>query len=87
MSENLYCPKYVAALLPTMPLSGTYGADLTKKLDDWMACKKEECGFFSKKHGVCALVAIADKAPLTVALGITDDIPSEGTDIVGWDNK
>jgi hypothetical protein len=83
MTEKLYCPKFIAALLPTLPLSTPYSDSLAKKLDDWMACRKEECGFFSKKHGACSMVAIADKAPLTVAL----DIPYEGTDVEGWDNK
>jgi len=83
MSKKIYCPRFIAALLPTISEVPVLSEAQQKNASESMQCIKEECGFFSKKHGVCAVVAIADKPPLTVAL----DIPVDGSDVVGWDNK
>ena len=88
MSDKIYCPKFVAAVMPRMvSMMGTLSQSDKASIDDAMLCDKEICGYFSKKHGVCALVAIADKAPLTVALDIPADIPGEEKDVEGWGNK
>lgn len=84
MSDKIYCPKFVAAVIPRMvSMLGTLSQSDKASIDDAMLCDKEICGYFSKKHNCCAIVAIADKPPLTVSLGI----PGDGEDVEGWGNK
>ena len=84
MTDNkLYCPRFIAALLPKIIDNDELVYKQIANAVDAVSCLKSECGFFSKKHNCCAIVAIADKPPLTVAL----DIPAECGDVEGWDNK
>ena len=84
MSDNkLYCPRFIAALLPKIINNDELVYKQIANAVDALTCLKSECGFFSKKHQCCAIVAIADKPPLTVALDVKDD----GSDVEGWDNK
>lgn len=87
MTEKVYCPDFATASIPLLQkyvLNGVPIEDETRTmLDEMTLCIGERCGKFSRKHGVCSIVALAEKPPLTVAL----DIPSEGTDVEGWDNK
>lgn len=76
--DKTYCPKFVAAMIPILSDYGSVDA-----AENAMICLKEDCGYFSKKHQCCAIVALADKPPLTVSL----DIPAECGDVEGWDNK
>jgi hypothetical protein len=79
MSEKIYCPKFVAAIMPRIVGIGPLEVDEKDVIAKTMLCTKEECGYFSKKHNCCAIVAIAEKPPLTVAL----DIPLEDSDVEG----
>jgi len=85
--DKIYCPDLVKESLPLLQkfiLSGVMlDVKTSSRLDEMTLCMGSECGKFSRKHGMCSIVALADKPPLTVTL----DIPSEGTDVVGWDNK
>lgn len=81
--NKIYCPKIIAALLPTIAENPILTDEHANVVSEGMRCLKDECGYFSKKHNCCAIVAIADKPPLTVAL----DIPEECGDVEGWDNK
>lgn len=78
MTDKIYCPKFVAA---TTPILSDYGS--VDAAENAMICLKDDCGYFSKKHQCCAIVALADKPPLTVSL----DIPTECGDVEGRDNK
>ena len=81
--NKIYCPKFIAALLPKMIDNKELVYKQIENAVDSFSCLKDECGHFSKKHGVCAIVALADKPPLTVAL----DVTNEGSDVEGWGNK
>jgi hypothetical protein len=87
MSEKIYCPDLVKEFIPLLQKFILSGIPIDKKttsrLDDMTLCMGSECGKFSRQHGICAIVALADKPPLTVAL----DIPAEGTYVEGCDNK
>jgi len=83
MTDKIYCPKFIAALLPTIVDNDELVYTQLRNAVDSLSCLKDECGHFSKKHGVCAIVALAEKPPLTVAL----DIPAECGDVEGWDHK
>lgn len=85
--DKMYCPDFVKEsihILQKFALNGVSIDDKTKsQLDEMTRCIGAECGKFSRKHGMCSIVAIADKPPLTVAL----NIPTEFEDVAGWCNK
>ena len=85
--DKIYCPDFVKESIPLLQkysLNGVPIEDETRSmLDEMTLCIGTKCGKFSRKYGVCAIVALADKPPLTVTL----DVPAECGDVEGWDNK